>query len=64
MNCGFTHFGNEVMQLSNRHASICVNYSLQYRIDKVTRFSLIINEAVYAITALHNKYSHGLMGIS
>ena len=30
MNCGLSHFGNEVMQHSYRHASICVNFSFNF----------------------------------
>jgi hypothetical protein len=30
MNCGLRHFGNDVMQLSYRHASICVNFSFNF----------------------------------
>ena len=30
MNCGLRHFGNEVMQLSYRHASICANFSSNF----------------------------------
>ena len=30
MNCGLRHFGNDVMQLSCRHASICANFSFNF----------------------------------
>ena len=30
MNCGLRHFGNDVMQLSYRHASICANFSCNF----------------------------------
>jgi len=30
MNCSLGHFGNEVMQLSYRHASICANFSFTF----------------------------------
>ena len=36
MNCGLRHFGNEVMQLSYRHASICANFSFNF-LKKVVR---------------------------
>jgi len=36
MNCGLRHFGNYVMQLSYRHASICANLSFSF-LKKVIR---------------------------
>ena len=30
MNCGLRHFGNDVMQLAYRHASICTNFSFDF----------------------------------
>ena len=36
MYCGLRHFGNDVMQLSYRHASICVNLSFNF-LKKVVR---------------------------
>ena len=30
MNCGLRHFGNDVMQLSYRQASICANFSFNF----------------------------------
>jgi len=36
MNCGLRHFGNDVMQLSYRHVSICANFSLHF-LKKVVR---------------------------
>jgi len=30
MNCGLRHFGNEVMQLSYRHVSICAKFSFNF----------------------------------
>ena len=36
MNCGFRHFGNDVMQLSYRQAMICPNFSLSF-LKKVVR---------------------------
>jgi len=30
MNCGLKHFGNDVMQLSYLHASICANFSFNF----------------------------------
>src|SRR5215469_13812760 len=36
MNCGLRHFGNDVMQLSYRHASICANFSFNF-LKKVVR---------------------------
>ena len=30
MNCGLRHFGNDLMQLSYRHASICANFSFNF----------------------------------
>jgi len=36
MNCGPRHFGNDVMQLSYRHASICANFSFSF-LKKVVR---------------------------
>jgi len=36
MNCGLRHFGNDVMQLSYRHASICGNLSFSF-LKKVVR---------------------------
>ena len=35
-NCGLRHFGNDVMQLSYRHASICANFSFNF-LKKVVR---------------------------
>ena len=36
MNCGLRHFGNNVMQLFNRHASICANLLFNF-LKKVVR---------------------------
>jgi hypothetical protein len=36
MNCGLGHFGNEMMQLCYRHASICANFSFNF-LKKVVR---------------------------
>jgi len=36
MNCGLRDFGNDVMQLSYRHASICANFSFNF-LKKVVR---------------------------
>jgi len=36
MNCGLRHFGNDVMQFSYRHTSICANFSFSF-IKKVVR---------------------------
>ena len=36
MNCGLRHFRNDVMQLSYRHASICMNFSFSF-LKKVVR---------------------------
>src|SRR5215469_5694778 len=36
MNCGLRHFGNDVMQLSYRHASSCANFSFNF-LKKVVR---------------------------
>jgi len=36
MNCGLRHFGNDVMQLSYRHTSICANLSFNF-LKKVVR---------------------------
>jgi hypothetical protein len=36
MDCGLRHFGNDVMQLSYRHASICANFSFSF-LKKVVR---------------------------
>jgi len=36
MNCVLRHFGNDVMQLSYRHASICANFSFNF-LKKVVR---------------------------
>jgi len=36
MNCSLRHFGNGVMQLSYRHASICANFSFSF-LKKVVR---------------------------
>jgi len=36
MNCGLKHFGNDVTQLSYRHASVCTNFSFTF-LKKVVR---------------------------
>jgi len=36
MNCGLRHFGNYLMQLSYRHASLCANFSFNF-LKKVVR---------------------------
>jgi hypothetical protein len=48
MNCGLRHFENDVMQLSYRYASICMNFSFNF-LKKVVRDQRLPNTPSFVV---------------
>jgi hypothetical protein len=61
MNCGLRHFGNDVMQLSYCHASICANFSFSF-LKEVVRYQKMAHR--YFVRREHQSFRRRIHGVS